>query len=100
LYPTAFLLFPYTPLSRSPFLRLFTATLADRLPAPAALSVRGRGGRWLRAPEEGKDGLYSRRCVARDDPLRVDPVAYRGAEHPVVDRKSKRLNSSHQIISF
>src|SRR5207244_3657515 len=88
--------FPYTTLFRSSFLRRF----ADRggwYKAPAQrikelLSVRGRhrqqqSARSLRIVEQVSDIL--RDTVGEFDALRNE-----------LDRKSTRLNSSHQIISY
>src|SRR5258708_19915256 len=46
--------------------------------------------------EEGKQGLHP----ARDGLLRGQQTRHGTLKQPVGDRKSTRLNSSHQIISY
>src|SRR5258708_22496633 len=71
-------LFPYT--------TLFRSVIVDRLD--------GQRGRGLAGGEGRRPGGHGRE-------VSVEPVAVRGAVDRVVgDRKSTRLNSSHQIISY
>src|SRR5258708_32786754 len=61
---------------------IYTLSLHDALPISAVDMVA-----------EGK-------LSTRDAVLRIDPAKLDGVLHPTIDRKSTRLNSSHQIISY
>src|SRR5947208_12543385 len=95
-YPPRFILFPYTTLFRS-------HGFVDVVDGIGAAAV---GPGWIERVDfddgNGSDGAFSPAVVA--DVGRVAdvhaPVRPEPGGHGLADRKSTRLNSSHQIISY
>src|SRR5207244_12319555 len=93
-------LFPYTTLFRSRGLPIGQGRVGIDEPAHGALHLaEGRGGLHQSAELDGAGKIARGRDDDRED--RGD-LAEAGGEpgEPLGDRKSTRLNSSHQIISY
>src|SRR5207244_8671428 len=88
-------LFPYTPLFRSPLPRYVALGVALVVLAVAAAGMRGRRATSVTSAPPAKNGSSS-------DPEVTIPVVAAVVEPATLteDRKSTRLNSSHQIISY